>query len=258
MLTGGGRGEQPEEATRGFAPGMILPENGFLRGESLMMRSVCLCVVLGSSAAVAQVFDITGVAPENSSGIRELSGTSNGVAWTISPTDYYRPFSVLDGTYQGFTGPNFRPSLPMSDVAHIGALDFRLTFEEPIEDLVVFVSENSSDLAWLDMGIEATPVSGDVRTAGTAFGPSTWLGGAVRLRVDGDALESVGLNPWNSLNVAFAPTCRADYDASLSIDVQDLLAFLGAFRSGTGDFDANGSVDVQDLLAFLGAFRKGC
>ncbi len=62
------------------------------------------------------------------------------------------------------------------------------------------------------------------------------------LRVHGTAVEA----------------CAADWDGSGAADVNDLLAFLGAFRNGEADFDGSGGVDVNDLLGFLGAFRQGC
>ncbi len=42
--------------------------------------------------------------------------------------------------------------------------------------------------------------------------------------------------------------------------MNDLLAFLGAFRTlaPAADADGNGLINVNDLLAFLGAFRTGC
>jgi len=49
-----------------------------------------------------------------------------------------------------------------------------------------------------------------------------------------------------------------------SLDVNDLLAYLGLFRAGDrrADLapteDGDGVVDVNDLLAFLAAFRAGC
>ncbi len=52
--------------------------------------------------------------------------------------------------------------------------------------------------------------------------------------------------------------CPADRTGDGRATVDDLLAFLGAFRLGTADFDGNGTTDVGDLLAYLGAFRAGC
>ncbi len=68
--------------------------------------------------------------------------------------------------------------------------------------------------------------------------------------------ESFGtLDP--SVQIAFGSA--ADFDGNGSVDVNDLLGFLGAFRVGGAgaDFDGSGSVDVNDLLGFLGAFRAG-
>ncbi len=52
----------------------------------------------------------------------------------------------------------------------------------------------------------------------------------------------------------------ADFDADGNTDVNDLLAFLGAFRvqSPAADVDGDPGVTVNDLLAFLGAFRNAC
>src|SRR5690606_23816723 len=50
----------------------------------------------------------------------------------------------------------------------------------------------------------------------------------------------------------------ADFDEDGDVDVNDLLGYLGAFRSQSegSDFDGNGVVNVNDLLGFLGAFRN--
>jgi len=54
--------------------------------------------------------------------------------------------------------------------------------------------------------------------------------------------------------------CIADFDGSGTIDVNDLLAYLGAFRNQdpAADVDGSGTIDVNDLLAFLGVFRNRC
>ena len=55
-------------------------------------------------------------------------------------------------------------------------------------------------------------------------------------------------------------TCPADFDGNETVNVNDLLGFLGAFRTqdASADFDGNGNINVNDLLGFLGAFRTGC
>lgn len=61
------------------------------------------------------------------------------------------------------------------------------------------------------------------------------------------------------------PTCRADFDVSGSLGVQDIFAFLAAYFSGgvgpsppSGDFDENGQLSVGDIFAFLAAYFTGC
>lgn len=61
------------------------------------------------------------------------------------------------------------------------------------------------------------------------------------------------------------PTCRADFNRSGDISVQDLFEFLAAFFAQTlgpsppgGDFDQSGTVSVDDLFSFLAAWFAGC
>jgi hypothetical protein len=54
------------------------------------------------------------------------------------------------------------------------------------------------------------------------------------------------------------PLCAADMNGDANADVNDLLAFLGAFRDADADFNGDAETNVNDLLAFLGAFRQGC
>jgi hypothetical protein len=58
------------------------------------------------------------------------------------------------------------------------------------------------------------------------------------------------------------PTCPADFDASGTVDPDDLADFIAAFFStppGPGaDFDASGTVNPDDLADFIGAFFTPC
>ncbi len=54
--------------------------------------------------------------------------------------------------------------------------------------------------------------------------------------------------------------CRADFDGSGFVDVEDYDAFVTAFMAGAGssDFDLSGFVDVEDFNSFVQAFELGC
>lgn len=61
------------------------------------------------------------------------------------------------------------------------------------------------------------------------------------------------------------PTCRADFDGSGSLGVQDIFSFLAAYFANIagpsppgGDFDQNGSITVNDIFVFLAAYFTGC
>ena len=54
--------------------------------------------------------------------------------------------------------------------------------------------------------------------------------------------------------------CRADFNGSGTVTVQDIFDFLAAWfaNSPTADFNGSGSVTVQDIFAFLAAWFAGC
>ena len=61
------------------------------------------------------------------------------------------------------------------------------------------------------------------------------------------------------------PTCRADFDGSGSLGVQDIFSFLAAYFANIagpsppgGDFDQNGTITVNDIFVFLAAYFTGC
>lgn len=62
--------------------------------------------------------------------------------------------------------------------------------------------------------------------------------------------------PGNNLS----PCCRADFNQSGSISVQDLFDFLAAyfFNSPTADINGSGGLSVQDLFDFLAAYFADC
>ena len=54
--------------------------------------------------------------------------------------------------------------------------------------------------------------------------------------------------------------CRADFNGSGSVTVQDIFDFLAAWfsNSPSADFNSSGSVTVQDIFDFIGAWFQGC
>jgi hypothetical protein len=54
--------------------------------------------------------------------------------------------------------------------------------------------------------------------------------------------------------------CRADFDNSGAVDVQDYLAYLRAYAVADprADIDSSGRVTVQDFLAYLQLYSAGC
>lgn len=93
-----------------------------------------------------------------------------------------------------------------------------------------------------------------------------------RVRVEGllDTCVNVCLTPGCVVGAIVTqcnppPTCRADFDGSGSLGVQDIFSFLAAYFAAIagpsppgGDFDQNGMIGVQDIFVFLAAYFTGC
>ncbi len=69
------------------------------------------------------------------------SGTSNGIGWTISPTNIYSGLTKINGTFQF-------DSLPITtDTLHV-SYDFTITFDEIVDELLVALdNDNLQDSA---------------------------------------------------------------------------------------------------------------
>jgi lysophospholipase L1-like esterase len=66
------------------------------------------------------------------------------------------------------------------------------------------------------------------------------------------------IGPWSQF-VVMGP-CRADFNASGNLDVQDIFDFVNSWMAGGGqaDFDLSGALEVNDIFEFLGAWLGGC
>lgn len=54
------------------------------------------------------------------------------------------------------------------------------------------------------------------------------------------------------------PICPADWDASGTVSVQDIFAYLSSWFSNDGDFNNDHATNVQDIFDFLAAWFTGC
>lgn len=85
---------------------------------------------------------------------------------------------------------------------------------------------------------------------------------AFALTVDGPRMYVAGIfTGVHTLELSGCPTdCRADFDLSGLVDIQDVVAFVTAHTGGDlhADFNADGRLNFFDVSAFLHAFNAGC
>ena len=64
----------------------------------------------------------------------------------------------------------------------------------------------------------------------------------------------------NGFQLVLQTECRADWNSSGSVTVQDIFDFLSAWfaNAPTADFNGNGAITVQDIFDFLAAWFAGC
>ncbi len=84
-----------------------------------------------------------------------------------------------------------------------------------------------------------------VTTSGACTGAAVYVG-------DNTACNAPGNNT--------SPCCKADYNQTGSVTVQDIFDFLSGYFSNSpaADFNASGTVSVQDIFDFLAGYFAGC
>jgi len=62
------------------------------------------------------------------------------------------------------------------------------------------------------------------------------------------------------MNSEIKVRCRSDFNGDLTVNTQDVLAFLNAWvaKDPRADFNGDGTINTQDVLAFLNAWTSGC
>lgn len=104
-----------------------------------------------------------------------------------------------------------------------------------------------------------------IAAAATDDGQHTWVvpnysTRTARLRIvarDADGRTGADATP---ADFTIAGTCRADFNNSLTITVQDIFDYLAAYFAAdpSADFDESGAVTLQDLFDFLAAYFTSC
>ena len=100
-------------------------------------------------------FDVTSYSVGTGGGLNgnsTASGTSNGISWSISPTNIYSGYTTITGSYDFAALPNNTDRLHTST-------DFTITFAQPVKTLIVALSnDNLTDS--INFGISPSFIQG--------------------------------------------------------------------------------------------------
>ena len=93
-----------------------------------------------------------------------------------------------------------------------------------------------------------------------AFAPGAPDSGATSMSGPAKLAFKVTFTDWSEGLFTADIGCRADFDGSGFVDINDQQAFIAAFEAGeiSADFDGSGFVDLDDHAAFIAAFEAGC
>ena len=149
-------------------------------------------------------FDITeydrGTSSNGTGGDATASGTSNGIGWSISPTNLWSGRTTTDGTF------GFDSLLPtLTDNLHVSSA-FTITFDTIIKDLIVALdNDNTTD----SLNIGLTPfLTQGLSVSGTQL--SLMSGGAGGLAwfkdVSSLTISHVNTNDFDGFDFAFHAT----------------------------------------------------
>jgi hypothetical protein len=142
------------------------------------------------------------------------------------------------------SGTTTHSSFPSNPVLTVDGSTLRLTYEDAewcgihlqvIVHWTLTASASPVPAGMYDLQVQTTPKPGD---CATPRGP-----------------VSIG-----RVEVVEPCFCRADFNRSGGVSVQDIFDFLGAYFSNDlqADFNHSGGVSVQDIFDYLGAYFLGC
>lgn len=148
----------------------------FSRGTSALIASFVVALLTISSSSYAGIFagldtadfdfDITSYNPgtgNGTSGDSSASGTSNGIGWSIGPTNLFTGRTVTNGTFN-FTNGGSNILGQSTDSLHTSS-DFTIVFDQMIAVLYVALSNDNTNDS-INFGISPDAVQG-ISVSGT-------------------------------------------------------------------------------------------
>jgi hypothetical protein len=191
------------------------------------------------------------------------SGTSNGVGWSISPTNLWSGRTTTGGTF-------VFSSLPApTDNLH-PAIDFTLSFDQPVASLLVALSNDSGSDS-INFGLVPTDLSGDLESFGSQISLTRRAGGlALFENIDSLTVthtDNNGVSDGFDLAFYIVSTVPSPGDRD-GDGIQDPLDNCPDFPNPSqsdiddndigdpcecGDQNGDGTVDVNDILAINAA-----
>ncbi len=166
------------------------------------------------------------------------------------------PFDTVLAVYSGSCGALGLPLACNDDngpacAGAASSVDFAATAGQPY--LIRMGSFNPAESGQGLRGVYCTPLGGaccngttcSVLAAAACVGANTHFAG------NGTVCNAPGVNT--------TPCCRADFNQSGTLEVQDIFDYLNAWFAGTGAADFNGAgLAVQDIFDYLNAWFAGC
>ncbi len=196
------------------------------------------------------------------------SGEANPPGRTVAlyTTDYLAPTRPTDAALIAEPVGNIRNnSLPMQQIVNAVAaamtpaqIDPFVQTYDPLNPAGFdfgggFLSGYASYLGCWHHDLNAGPGSayqcvaaGHIHVGGMTLVPDAVQATQITLRT---LIEHIG---------PLATICRADWNDSTDVTVQDIFDYLGSYFANDGDFNNDGATSVQDVFDYLGAYFAGC